>query len=235
MAVDSAGQAIGHWPPPWGMGSDADTGRRLRPRACGRGRAYLMTTAADEITLGAQPSTIDLGAYAADRGLALSPVADTEKYGFYLMDLPVSLAVPAGRELTRLRLTLEAATVGGSTDPVVAHDVFPAAGQAGAAAPDVSPALLFAPPAPGTLGLRLAPVSWPAGSVTWPERLANPVCWEAGQAPGGAGLSAYVIWRAPRQVPVKVSVSLTGQLATAAPDDETAQVSAASHYFVIPS
>jgi hypothetical protein len=195
-----------------------------------------MTTAADEITLGAQPSTIDLGAYAADRGLALSPAADTEKYGFYLMDLPVSLAVPAGRELARLRLTLEAATVGGSTDPVVAHDVFPAAaGQAGAAAPDVSPALLFAPSAPGTLGLRLAPASWPAGSVSWPQRLANPVCWETGQAAGGTGLSAYVIWRAPRQVPVKVSVSLRGELAAAGQGDETAQVSAASHYFVIPS
>jgi hypothetical protein len=192
-----------------------------------------MTTAADEITLGAEPATIDLRAYAGDRGLALSSGAEPDRYGFYLMDLPVSLAIPAGRELARLRLTLEAAAVGGSADPVVAQDVFPAAaGQASAAAPDVSPALMFAPPGPGTLGLRLTGGTWPATAASWPRRGENPVCWEAGRVLPGAELSAYVIWRAPRQVPVKVSVSLLGELAGA---DGTAQFSSASHYYVIPS
>lgn len=171
----------------------------------------------------------DLADFAGEHGIPLSQgaAAESERLDFHLMELPLGISVPADRELTRLRLRLDAEPDAKAGATVLAYDVFPAQPAssaqpveptaAGDAAPaDVSSELTFVRrPGPQTLGLRLAEPSQWAGrppSVNCAERLANPVIWDvAGPAIGGR-FTAYVIWRVPRQVPFTVSASLLGEL-----------------------
>jgi len=91
------------------------------------------------------------------------------------MELPVSISVPAGRTLTRLRLGLRAEPARHEGAPVVAFDLFP----------------------------ELETAS---------QRLANPVAWDVAGDALGDTFTAYVIWRAPRDVPLRVSASMLGEL-----------------------
>jgi hypothetical protein len=125
----------------------------------------------------------------AGPGVSLSrpPAADAWRFDFHLMELPVSISVPAGRTLTRLWLGLRAEPAGLARParpaepaglgaaPVVAYDIFPALG-------------------PG------------------PQRLVNPVAWDLSGEALGDQFTAYVIWRAPRSMPLRVTASLLGEL-----------------------
>jgi hypothetical protein len=164
----------------------------------------------------------DLGGYAAQHGLELSQsaLADSRRYDFRLMELPVSISVPAGRTLTRLRLGLDAET-GAEEIPPVAYDVFPADGDGPAAgggelAADVSRTLTFAcPPGSGALGLDLTAPGQRAGqqvSVRWAQRLTNPVTWDVSGERIGGQLAVYVIWRTPRGHSLNVRASVLGEL-----------------------
>jgi hypothetical protein len=201
----------------------------------------------------------NLAGYAAEHGVPLRQpaAADCERFDFHLLELPVSISVPAGRKLTRLRLGLDAEAVG-SEDQVVAYDVFPAeagqpaAGDGAAVSVDVSDMLTFASPAAaGMLGLNLTAPAWPPGrqaAVRCAQRLANPVAWDIGGEALGERFTAYVIWRAPKRVPLKVSASLLGELHGARAPEEAdqapgtghgrlrkAQFRSASQYYAIPS
>jgi len=72
----------------------------------------------------------DLDEYAAQNAAVVRQpmAADTGRFDFHVMELPVSICVPAGRQLTRLRLGLDARTVGVPEFPVVAYDTLPAPG-----------------------------------------------------------------------------------------------------------
>jgi hypothetical protein len=107
--------------------------------------------------------------------LSTPPAAQSGRYDFHLMELPVSITVPAGRTLSRLRLGLRAEPAGHQDAPVVAYDLFP----------------------------ELETAS---------QRLANPVAWDVSGDTLGETFTAYVIWRAPRNVPLRVSASMLGEL-----------------------
>jgi hypothetical protein len=107
--------------------------------------------------------------------LSAPPAAQSGRYDFHLMELPVTISVPAGRTLTRLRLGLRAEPARHQDAPVVAYDLFP----------------------------ELETAS---------QRLANPVAWDVSGAALGEMFTAYVIWRAPRDVPLRVSASMLGEL-----------------------
>lgn len=107
--------------------------------------------------------------------LSAPPPAQAGRFDFHLMELPVSISVPAGRTLTRLRLGLRAEPARHQGAPVVAYDLFP----------------------------ELDAVS---------QRLGNPVAWEVSGDALGEAFTAYVIWRAPRSVPLRVSASVLGEL-----------------------
>jgi hypothetical protein len=171
----------------------------------------------------------DLGGYAAQHALQLSQsaLAESRRFDFHLMELPVSISVPAGRALTRLRLGLDAET-GAEEVPPVAYDVFPADGDGLAAvggdlAADVSRALTFARrTGSGTLGLELAAPGELAGqqaSVRWAQRLTNPVTWDVSGERIGGQLAVCVIWRTPRGRPLNVRASVLGELHGIEPPD----------------
>ena len=87
----------------------------------------------------------------------------------------MSISVPAGRTLTRLRLGLRAEPAQHQAVPVVAYDLFPELEDAS-------------------------------------QRLANPVAWNVSGAALSESFTAYVIWRAPRNMPLRVSASMLGEL-----------------------
>ncbi len=107
--------------------------------------------------------------------LSPPPAAHAGRYDFHLMELPVSISVPAGRTLTRLRLGLRAEPAQHQAVPVVAYDLFPELEDAS-------------------------------------QRLANPVAWNVSGAALSESFTAYVIWRAPRNMPLRVSASMLGEL-----------------------
>jgi hypothetical protein len=107
--------------------------------------------------------------------LSAPPAAHAGRYDFHLMELPVSISVPAGRTLTRLRLGLRAEPAQHQAAPVVAYDLFPELEDAS-------------------------------------QRLANPVAWNVSGAALSESFTAYVIWRAPRNMPLRVSASMLGEL-----------------------
>lgn len=171
----------------------------------------------------------ELADFAGEHGIPLSHAvaAESERLDFHLMELPLGICVPAGRELTRLRLRLDAEPDATAGATILAYDVFPAqpdrSGEPGEPAPaapagpaDVSSELTFVRrPDQQALGLRLdEPGQWVGQppSVSCAERLANPVIWDvAGPAIGGR-FTAYVIWRVSRQVPFTVLASLLGEV-----------------------
>jgi hypothetical protein len=61
-------------------------------------------------------------------GAGHAGTAGSERFDFHVMDLPVGIAVPAGCQLTRLRLGLDARTVGVPEIPLVAYEARPVPG-----------------------------------------------------------------------------------------------------------
>ncbi|HEY1644136.1 MAG TPA: hypothetical protein VGG35_25955 [Streptosporangiaceae bacterium] len=107
--------------------------------------------------------------------LSPPPAAHAGQFDFHLMELPVSISVPAGRTLTRLRLGLRAEPAQHQAAPVVAYDLFPELEDAS-------------------------------------QRLANPVAWNVSGAALAESFTAYVIWRAPRNMALRVSATMLGEL-----------------------
>jgi hypothetical protein len=174
-------------PDPAGVAGDAGPAAADPPRSSAAARP-------------AAPGAADspAGAGGAERGdagpvvpLSRPPAEQAGRFDFHLMELPVSISVPAGRTLTRLRLGLRAEAARHQGAPVVAYDLFP----------------------------ELDPAS---------QRLANPVAWDVSGDGLGQVFTAYVIWRAPRNVPLRVSASMLGELLGAGdpPGGETADEAA---------
>jgi hypothetical protein len=192
----------------------------LRPADPDEARAML-----EDLRLGF-PAVLDhreLGQYSAARGtpLAAELVPDAERFAFHLVEIPLTILVPEGRRLVRLRLRTELDA--GDGGPAVAYDLFPpdrwrdVAHDAGEISLDVAKALTFVCPAPvgEALGLKLKlPLRWHTreAQVRTTDRLSNPVEWYVRDSSITEGFTAYLIVRAPKGAPLTVRAHLVCEL-----------------------
>lgn len=156
--------------------------------------------------------------------LAITP--DSDRYDFYLIELPLNILVP-NRRLTRLRLRLELGASGQKSDQIIAYDLFPNDAydvktiMTGEANLDVSKALKYFLSATGAgaavasmtdcFGFKLAlPFKWTSkyARVQTSDRMSNPVEWYVTDSSIQNGFTGYVIIRAPRDSQVTVAASL---------------------------
>ena len=172
------------------------------------------------------PAVLDhreLAEYSAARGtpLAAELLPDTGRFAFHLVEIPLSILVPEGRRLVRLRLRTELEA--GDGEPAVAYDLFPpdrwrdVVHDAGELSLDVAKALTFVCPAPigETLGLKLSlPLRWRTREVQvrTTDRLSNPVEWYVRDSAISEGFTAYLIVRAPKGAVVTVRAHLVCEL-----------------------
>jgi hypothetical protein len=164
--------------------------------------------------------------------LGVDSATDPARYDYYLIEVPLTMIVPRGQRLTRLRLRLDLQAEGMSPSDVVAHDLFPRTESdvetifSGKASLDVSKALQFAllvsgpagaaaSPALGCLGLELAlPFKWTSRTVTVQSSgpQANPVEWYVTDRAMENGFTATAIVRAPKHAKVAAVARLDGEL-----------------------
>ncbi len=174
--------------------------------------------------LPADIATCELVGYAREQGtpLGAAVVADSSRFDFHLLVMPLNIVVPAPQRLVRLRLILNLSTVpAGKT--VVAWDVFPndkieqADVNVGEVNIDISRALGFVFPVPisDVLGFKLRfPLAWKTLSVVIDSSgpMANPVEWYVNDAAITSGFIGYAILRAPRGERVSVTAELVGEV-----------------------
>jgi|SRR5208337_4140749 len=157
--------------------------------------------------------------------------ADIDHYDYYATELPLTLIIPQGQQLVRLRLTLDLDAKNSKSDPVVAYDLFPSTHidvdtlLKGEASLDVAEGLQFALVAAGVpqpiagitkcLGLKFKlPFQWTSRSATVQSsgRMSNPVNWLITDDAIQGGFTASLIIRTPKRIPVDVSAALHGEL-----------------------
>lgn len=155
---------------------------------------------------------------------------NADRYDFYSAEIPITTLVGEGQSLVRLRLDLSFSAAQGTSDDIVAFDLFPttdidphtiASGEASLDIAEGLRFLLLASPAaalaPATkcLGLKLSlPFKWTTEDATLKSsaRMANPVMWYVYDEAIRTGFSPRVIVRAPKGVPVTVDATLSGDL-----------------------
>lgn len=164
----------------------------------------------------------DMAGYAAARRIPLATEhdLDLDRFGYYLVELPLTILIPGRLRLVRLRLSIrmDAAT----DEPVVAHDLFPRDDWSeiehdiGRVGLDIGKALTFVrPPVGPALGLELSfPLRWKTCrvSVSCVDRLSNPVEWNVTDESINHGFTAYLIARAPKGSPVTLHTRLACEL-----------------------
>jgi hypothetical protein len=176
----------------------------------------------------------ELVSYAARRKTALEGVKlapDGKRYDYYLIEVPLTLMVPAHLKLVRLRLELQLTGSDGTANDILAYDLFPNTQvdvktlMSGNASIDVSKALQFVllasgptaalAPAAKCLGLTLnVPFQWTStvATITSSARMSNPVRWSLTDEAIRNGFSASVIARVPKDEKLSVKALLLGEL-----------------------
>jgi len=188
----------------------------------------------DEMTLNLpqQLAQTELVAYAAQRRtpLGLLP-ADSARYDFHLVEVPLNILIAERLRLVRLRLRLELHADGAAPEQAVAYDLYPkdesdqATILSGSVSLDVSKALKFALtaiPAAGVaapladcLGLKLdLPFKWTStyAQVQTTDRLSNPLEWYVTDKAIQNGFTAGVIIQSPKGSAVSVTAALACEL-----------------------
>lgn len=157
--------------------------------------------------------------------------ADTEHYDYYVIEVPLTLMVPEGQRLVRLRLRLDLDAKDSQSDPALAYDLIPSTQVDvktildGGVSLDVGEGLQFALVAAGVpepvasiakcMGLKLnLPFQWTTRTaiVQSSGRMSNPVEWSVTDDAIQGGFTASVILRAPKGKAVDVSAALYGEL-----------------------
>jgi hypothetical protein len=157
--------------------------------------------------------------------------ADNEHYDYYMIEAPLTLIVPQGQQLVRLRLRLDLDAKDTKSDPVLAYDLFPSTQVDlkkildGSVALDIGEGLQFALVAAGVpgpvaniakcLGFKLnLPFQWTTKTATVQSsaRMSNPVEWSITDEAIQGGFSASAIVRAPKGRAVDVFATLYGEL-----------------------
>lgn len=155
---------------------------------------------------------------------------NAERYNFYSAEIPITTIVGDRQNLIRLNLELSYLIDGTISEDVVAFDLFPptnydartiASGEASLDIAEGLRFLLLATPAaalePATkcLGLKLTlPFKWTAEDATVQSsaRMSNPTTWYVYDEAIRLGFSPRVIVRAPKDVPITVEATLSGDL-----------------------
>lgn len=149
--------------------------------------------------------------------------ADTTRYAYHLITVPLNIVVPPPQRLVRLRLALEFKPA-----EVVVWDMFPTDHttqlqvKLGEFSLDVSKALSFISPAPigDALGLKLKfPLGWTATKVLIDAsgQMSNPAEWYVNDATITSAFVGYAIVRAPRGSSFSVSAELVGEVRRSSP------------------
>lgn len=156
---------------------------------------------------------------------------DIEHYDYYATEIPLTLIVPSGKQLVRLKLVVNLDAKNSKSDPAVAYDLFPSPQvdvrkiMSGDVKLDVAEGLQFALLAAGVpkpvagitkcLGLNLnLPFQWTSRTATiqCSGRMSNPAEWSVTDDAIETGFSASLIVRAPKDKAVTISASLYGEL-----------------------
>ena len=175
------------------------------------------------LTLPAALTVQDLVSYAAERATDLDAAirADSNRYDYRLVEVPLNVLVPRPDRLVRLRLGLHIDCDG--AEPAVASDLFPpdrwTVGEhdVGEIDLDVSKALKFVCPAPVTdaLGLRLKlPLRWRTRGVliATSDRNSNPAEWYVTDEEIGGCFSPLMIVRSSKGAGVTIRAELAGEI-----------------------
>ncbi len=157
--------------------------------------------------------------------LDVSIIADTSRFAFYLVMIPLNIVVPPHQRLVRLRLILNMRS-DQANQPLVAWDMFPTDRveqldvKVGEFSLDISKALGFIFSAPASsiselLGLKLQfPLGWKSTTAVIDASgpMSNPAEWYINDASITSSFIGYAIIRAPRGVPVTVTADLLGEV-----------------------
>jgi hypothetical protein len=173
----------------------------------------------------------ELVGYAAERQTPLAEAikADSLRFDFHLIELPLNVLVPHDR-LVRVRLRLDLGREDSDAEErlPVAYDLFPADTwddklfDLGTLSVDVTKAFNFVCPVPigDVLGLKLSvPLKWRSQyvRVRTSDRMSNPVEWYVTDQRIEHGFTAYVILRASKGSVVTLNAELACELRAKGP------------------
>jgi len=147
-------------------------------------------------------------------------VPDPERYDYHLVEVPVSILVPEGQRLVRLRVTADLNSDG--REPPVAWDLFPrdtygdSEHNLGTLGVDVGKLLTFVPvPAAGALDLTIkAPLKWKSHytQIRTSDRMSNPADWYVTDRAVDNGFTGSLIVRVARNGTLDLEVGVVGEI-----------------------
>lgn len=149
--------------------------------------------------------------------------SDTEKYNYFLVEIPLNILVAENHKLIRLRLKMNLIAEGLTLDSAVAYDLFPSdrwedkITSIGDVNIDLSKmfGLIFKQPITDALGFKLGfPLKWKSQyvQIRTSDRMSNPVEWYITDQAIDNGFTGYAILRTPKNATININAEIACEI-----------------------